>query len=159
MHLCSALLRARWTSSSGACKRVRAGRGLPGRKLSICGWLRRLLKCTRRAVVMRQRVNWVLEKARRGEAFSEFERVTVQRDRAFVVRLCMQAVNRLFDVSGGHALFLSEPLQRCHRDAQAVAHRAGLMLETVGPAYGRVALSTPPALLAAPVIASPAWRR
>ena len=52
---------------------------------------------------------------------------------------------RVFDVSGGHALFLSEPLQRCHRDAQAVAHRARLMLETVGPAYGRVALSTPPA--------------
>ena len=104
-----------------------------------------LLGIAQGAVVMRQRVNWVLEKARRGEAFSEFERVTVQRDRAFVVRLCMQAVNRLFDVSGGHALFLSEPLQRCHRDAQAVAHRARLMLETVGPAYGRVALSTPPA--------------
>jgi len=68
----------------------------------------------------------------------------VQRDRAFVVRLCMQAVNRLFDVSGGHALFLSEPLQRFHRDAQAVSHRAGLMLETVGPVYGRTALGTPP---------------
>ena len=30
--------------------------------------------------LMRQRVNWVLEKAGRGEAFSELERVTVQRD-------------------------------------------------------------------------------
>jgi hypothetical protein len=93
--------------------------------------------------VMRHRVNWVLEKARSGEAFSELERASNQRDRAFVVRLCMQAVNRIFDVSGGHALFLSESLQRSHRDAQAVAHRAGLMLETVGPLYGRVALSTP----------------
>jgi 3-hydroxy-9,10-secoandrosta-1,3,5(10)-triene-9,17-dione monooxygenase len=95
-------------------------------------------------VLLRHIVDRVLEKGRRSEAFSELERVRVQRDRAFVVRLCMQAVNRLFDVSGGHALFLSEPLQRFHRDAQAVSHRAGLMLETVGPVYGRVALGTPP---------------
>jgi alkylation response protein AidB-like acyl-CoA dehydrogenase len=93
-------------------------------------------------VLLRHIVDRVLEKGRRSEAFSELERVRVQRDRAFVVRLCMQAVNRLFDVSGGHALFLSEPLQRFHRDAQAVSHRAGLMLETVGPLYGRTALGT-----------------
>jgi alkylation response protein AidB-like acyl-CoA dehydrogenase len=94
--------------------------------------------------LLRHIVDRVLEKGRRAEAFSELERVRVQRDRAFVVRLCMQAVNRLFDISGGHALFLSEPLQRFHRDAQAVSHRAGLMLESVGPLYGRIALETPP---------------
>ena len=44
---------------------------------------------------------------------------------------------------GGHALFLSEPLQRFHRDAQAMSHRAGLMLESVGPLYGRIALGAP----------------
>jgi 3-hydroxy-9,10-secoandrosta-1,3,5(10)-triene-9,17-dione monooxygenase len=90
--------------------------------------------------VMRHRIDWILQKADRGEAFSDLERATIQRDRGFVVRLCMQAVNRLFDVSGGHALFLSEPLQRNHRDAQAVSHRAGLLMETVGPIYGRAAL-------------------
>jgi alkylation response protein AidB-like acyl-CoA dehydrogenase len=93
--------------------------------------------------LLRHIVDHVLEKGRLGEAFSELERVTVQRDRAFVVRLCMQAVNRLFDISGGHALFLSEPLQRFHRDAQAMSHRAGLMLESVGPLYGRIALGAP----------------
>jgi 3-hydroxy-9,10-secoandrosta-1,3,5(10)-triene-9,17-dione monooxygenase len=96
------------------------------------------------ATLLRQRVDRVLDKARRAEAFSELERVANQRDRAFVVRLCMQAVNRLFDISGGHALFLSEPLQRSHRDAQAVSHRAGLMFESVGPLYGRVALGVAP---------------
>jgi alkylation response protein AidB-like acyl-CoA dehydrogenase len=91
--------------------------------------------------LMRHRLGWVLDKARCGERFSDLERATVQRDRAFVVRLCMQAINRLFDVSGGHALFLSEHLQRAHRDAQAVSHRAGLTLELVGPNYGRIALA------------------
>jgi alkylation response protein AidB-like acyl-CoA dehydrogenase len=94
--------------------------------------------------LMHHRLQWVLAKAARGERFSELERMTVARDRAFVVRLCMQAVNGLFDVSGGHALFLSDPLQRAHRDAQAIAHRAGLTLEIVGPNYGRVALTPPP---------------
>jgi alkylation response protein AidB-like acyl-CoA dehydrogenase len=93
--------------------------------------------------LMRYRLDRVLAKARCGEAFSDLERATVQRDRAFVVRLCVQAVNRLFDVSGGHALFLSEPLQRAHRDAQAVAHRAGLTLEVVGSNYGRIAMTVP----------------
>ncbi len=94
--------------------------------------------------LMRHRLDRVLARASRGDAFTELERLTVARDRAFVVRLCMQAINRLFDVSGGHALFLSEPLQRAHRDAQAVAHRAGLTLELVGPNYGRVALASVP---------------
>jgi 3-hydroxy-9,10-secoandrosta-1,3,5(10)-triene-9,17-dione monooxygenase len=96
--------------------------------------------------LMRCSVDRVLDKGRRAEAFSELERAANQRDRAFIVRLCMQAVNRLFDISGGHALFLSEPLQRFHRDAQAMAHRAGLMLESVGPLYGRAALGLAPVL-------------
>jgi len=95
-------------------------------------------------ILLRHRVDWVLAKARRGETFSELERATVARDRAFVVKLCMQSINCLFDVSGGHALFLSEPLQRAHRDAQAAAHRASLTLEIIGPMYGRAALGTRP---------------
>jgi alkylation response protein AidB-like acyl-CoA dehydrogenase len=91
--------------------------------------------------LMRHRVGLVLARTQCEEPFSELERATVARDRAFVVRLCMQAINRLFDVSGGHALFLSESLQRAHRDAQAIAHRAGLTLELVGPNYGRIAFA------------------
>jgi 3-hydroxy-9,10-secoandrosta-1,3,5(10)-triene-9,17-dione monooxygenase len=94
-------------------------------------------------VLLRHSIDRLLETGERGERFTDEERARVGRDRAFVVRLCIQAVNRLFDVSGGHALFLSDPLQRCHRDAHAVSHRAGLMLESVGPPYGRAALLPP----------------
>ena len=93
-------------------------------------------------LLLRACIERVLAKAARGERFSEVERARNQRDRAFAVKLCTRATNRLFEVSGGHALFLSEPLQRLHRDAQAVSHRAGLMLESVGPLYGRAALSS-----------------
>jgi hypothetical protein len=50
----------------------------------------------------------------------------------------------LFDLSGGHALFDSVALQRFHRDAQAVAHRDGLIMDLGGQQYGRVALGLDP---------------
>jgi alkylation response protein AidB-like acyl-CoA dehydrogenase len=94
--------------------------------------------------LLRHTVAGLLDKASRGEVFSEVERTRNQRDRAFVVRLCIEAVNRLFNVSGGHALFLHQPLQRFHRDAQAMSHRASLTLESVAPAYARAALGLSP---------------
>jgi alkylation response protein AidB-like acyl-CoA dehydrogenase len=117
-------------------------RGTPGAESEVV--LMRLAEASAEVdaarVLLRQCIAGILAKATRGEPFSDLERARNQRDRAFVVRLCLQAVDRLFQVSGGHALFLSQPLQRAHRDAQAVSHRAGLMLESVGPLYGRAAL-------------------
>ncbi|PCI19056.1 MAG: acyl-CoA dehydrogenase, partial [SAR202 cluster bacterium] len=55
-------------------------------------------------------------------------------------QLCLRSVNRLFDLSGGHALFDSSSLQRFHRDAHAVSHRDGLIMELGGSQYGKVAL-------------------
>jgi hypothetical protein len=65
-----------------------------------------------------------------------------------VTKLCGQAVNGLFEVSGGHALFSSDPLQRMHRDAIAVAHRDGLILEFAGTPYARAALGVEPPAIA-----------
>jgi 3-hydroxy-9,10-secoandrosta-1,3,5(10)-triene-9,17-dione monooxygenase len=95
-------------------------------------------------VVFRHTMDTIVDGARRGVTFSELEKASFARDRALVVRLCMQAVNRLFDASGGHALFESEPIQRFHRDAHALTHRAGLAFDTVGPIYGRLALTPDP---------------
>ena len=90
--------------------------------------------------LMARDVNEILEKAAAGEKFTPLERARYRRDKAFVTQLCLQAVNRLFEVSGGHALFAGDPLQRFHRDAQAVAHRDGLIMDLGGQQYGRVAL-------------------
>ena len=86
----------------------------------------------------------ILRKGEGGEPFTTLERARFRRDKAFITQLCLQAVNRLFDLSGGHALFDSEPLQRFHRDAQAVAHRDGLIMDLGGQNYGRVLLGLPP---------------
>ena len=94
--------------------------------------------------VMQQDIREILRKGKDGESFTPLERARFRRDKAFTVQLCQQAVNRLFDISGGHGIFDSTPLQRFHRDAQAVAHRDGLVMDLGGRDYGRVALGLPP---------------
>jgi 3-hydroxy-9,10-secoandrosta-1,3,5(10)-triene-9,17-dione monooxygenase len=86
-----------------------------------------------------------VERAGRGETFSEMDRARNQRDKAFATRLCVQAVNRLFDASGGHALFESASLQRHHRDVHAASHQLRLQWDTFGAEYGRLALGLEPA--------------
>lgn len=86
----------------------------------------------------------ILRKGDAGEPFSMLERARFRRDKAFVTQLCLNAVNSLFDLSGGHGLFDSVPLQRFHRDAHAVAHRDGLIMDLGGQDYGRVLMGLPP---------------
>jgi len=94
--------------------------------------------------LLRHDIGEIFEKAREGEKFSSLERARYRRDKAFVTQLCLHSVNRLFDLSGGHALFDSVAVQRFHRDAQAVAHRDGLIMDLVGQQYGRLALGLEP---------------
>ena len=94
--------------------------------------------------LMDRDVGEILDKAGAGECFTTLERAKYRRDKAFATQLCLQAVNGLFDLSGGHALFDSAPLQRFHRDAQAVAHRDTLIMDLGGQQYGRVALGLDP---------------
>ena len=86
----------------------------------------------------------MFQKATEGGQFTVIDRARYRRDKAFITQLCLRSVNRLFDLSGGHALFDSVSLQRFHRDAQAVAHRDGLIMELGGQQYGRVALGLEP---------------
>lgn len=94
--------------------------------------------------LLRHDIREIFEKAPGGETFSTLERARYRRDKAFVTQLCLSSVNRLFDLSGGHALFDSVALQRFHRDAQAVAHRDGLIMDLGGQQFGRVALGLEP---------------
>ena len=94
--------------------------------------------------LMHRDVREILDRAAEGGTFSVLERAQYRRDKAFVTQLCLQAVNSLFDVSGGHALFESVALQRFHRDAHAAAHRDTLIMDLGGQQFGRVALGLDP---------------
>jgi 3-hydroxy-9,10-secoandrosta-1,3,5(10)-triene-9,17-dione monooxygenase len=92
----------------------------------------------------RHDVREMLEKAARGEAFSEIDRARYRRDKAFIARLCVQAVNRLFEASGARGVLESEPIQRFHRDVHGASHHAALGWDAVAEQFGRQALGLGP---------------
>jgi alkylation response protein AidB-like acyl-CoA dehydrogenase len=93
--------------------------------------------------IHRGTVGEMLERAAAGDSFTELERARFRRDKAFVARLCVQAVDRLFEAGGAHAVLDSDPLQRFHRDAHAASHHAALGWDAAAEAYGREALRPP----------------
>ena len=125
-----------------------AGTSGPGRTADSPAIHLRLAQATAEVdaakTVMDTDIAEILRKGAEGEPFTMLERARFRRDKAFITQLCLKAVNGLFDISGGHALHDSVPLQRFHRDAQAVAHRDGLVMELGGQDYGRVAFGLPP---------------
>jgi 3-hydroxy-9,10-secoandrosta-1,3,5(10)-triene-9,17-dione monooxygenase len=86
----------------------------------------------------------MLGKAARAETFTNIERARYRRDKSFAAKLCVQAVNRLFEASGGRAIAESEAMQRCHRDIHAGSHHQGLSWDVAAEDYGRQALGLPP---------------
>jgi 3-hydroxy-9,10-secoandrosta-1,3,5(10)-triene-9,17-dione monooxygenase len=92
----------------------------------------------------RSSIHEILGKAERGEAFTLLERARYRRNKNFAARLCVQAVNRLFEASGSGAILESEAMQRFHRDAHAASHHQGLSWDTAAEEFGRQALGLPP---------------
>jgi len=91
----------------------------------------------------RQDIREILDRAARGEGFSELDRIRYRRDKAFITRLCVRAVDRLFEGSGARAVLDSEPIQRCHRDAHGASHHAALSWDLVAEQFGRQAMLGP----------------
>jgi 3-hydroxy-9,10-secoandrosta-1,3,5(10)-triene-9,17-dione monooxygenase len=93
----------------------------------------------------RQTIQEMFEKAARGLEFTALDRARYRRDKGYIPRLCVQAVNRLFEGSGAHGLLDAEPIQRFFRDAHAASHHAGLGWDVGAEQFGRLALGLGPA--------------
>jgi alkylation response protein AidB-like acyl-CoA dehydrogenase len=92
----------------------------------------------------RHDIREILDRAARGGPFTELDRVRYRRDKAFVARLCVRAVDRLFEASGARAVLDTEPIQRCHRDVHGASHHAALSWDLVAEQFGRQALGLSP---------------
>jgi 3-hydroxy-9,10-secoandrosta-1,3,5(10)-triene-9,17-dione monooxygenase len=93
----------------------------------------------------RRAIAEILGKAEQGETFTPLERARYRRDKTFAARLCVQAVNCLFEASGGGAILESEALQRFHRDVHAASHHQGINWDAAAEDFGRQTLGLPPA--------------
>ena len=86
----------------------------------------------------------VVARAKKGEPPEMMQRARVRRNQAYVAKLSVRAVDRLFEAAGGHALFDDNPMQRFHRDVHAGSHHFGLAWETPAEEYGRMRLGLEP---------------
>ncbi|PYM13690.1 MAG: hypothetical protein DMD81_20340 [Candidatus Rokuibacteriota bacterium] len=84
----------------------------------------------------------IFGKAARGESFTPRERARFRRDKAYGVKLAVQAVNRLFEGSGARAIMEGEPMQRFHRDVHSASHHAALGWDVAAEEYGRQAATS-----------------
>jgi 3-hydroxy-9,10-secoandrosta-1,3,5(10)-triene-9,17-dione monooxygenase len=83
-------------------------------------------------------------KGERDEPITPLDLARYARDKAYCMKLAVSAVNRMFDMAGGHALFATDPMQRIHRDVQACMHRDGLVFDFGGQPYGAARLGIDP---------------
>jgi len=95
-------------------------------------------------LTMERDLHDILDRARRDEAATTEERLRIRRNQAYIATLCLRAVNRLFEGSGGHALYEGDPAQRFHRDVHAAAHHSSLSWDTASEQYGRILLGLEP---------------
>jgi len=89
-------------------------------------------------------VDLMLETAAAGGSFSAIQRAALMRDKAYIVKLSVLAVNRLFEASGGRGTHDRDPMQRFHRDIHAASHHVQLQWDTMAEDYGRQALGLEP---------------
>ncbi|MBO0685789.1 MAG: acyl-CoA dehydrogenase family protein [Candidatus Dormibacteraeota bacterium] len=95
-------------------------------------------------LLMRHDLRELIDRGGRGDQLSLDDRLRFRRDHAYISKLSVQAVDRLFAVSGGRALYLESPLQRAQRDVQAGAKQVALIWNTYAEQYGRVRLGLEP---------------
>jgi alkylation response protein AidB-like acyl-CoA dehydrogenase len=84
------------------------------------------------------------DKASNGEQITPLDLTRYARDKAYAMKLAVSAVNRMFDMSGGRALFRTDPMQRIHRDVQACMHRDGLVFDFSAQPYAQLRLGLEP---------------
>jgi alkylation response protein AidB-like acyl-CoA dehydrogenase len=78
---------------------------------------------------------------------TELERMRYYAWRSYMVRQSIRIVDRLFELSGGHALYLQHPMQRIWRDVHATGQHLGLHFEFAMEGYGRALVGLPSGIL------------
>jgi 3-hydroxy-9,10-secoandrosta-1,3,5(10)-triene-9,17-dione monooxygenase len=94
-------------------------------------------------LIMRAHTADAMQIARRGELPDLDRKASYRRDGAWSVKLCVQAVDRIYGLAGGGGLFLKHPVQRHFRDVHAVAAHISFNMNVAATTSGRVALGLP----------------
>jgi 3-hydroxy-9,10-secoandrosta-1,3,5(10)-triene-9,17-dione monooxygenase len=81
--------------------------------------------------------------ARAGEVFTLEQRAELRHSTVRAAQLASRTVERLFEASGGHAIFLDHPLQRRYQDIKAMMGHVALNPNLAAKLYGSAQLGLP----------------
>lgn len=95
-------------------------------------------------LILQRDLQLVTDLVNAGEKLSVEQRITVRRGHAWSVRLCVEAINALYDVVGGTGIQLDNGIQRAWRDINALAHHISVNWQAVSTMYGQMRLGLPP---------------
>lgn len=98
---------------------------------------------TAAAALCERHVAFLHKKGQTLEPFTEEEKVSTTRDRAFATKLCLDAVERLTRMMGAQGLHDDNPVQRAFRDLHAMSTQIGVAWDVNMPAYGKWILEQP----------------
>ena len=95
-------------------------------------------------LILQRDLQQITEWVDSGVKLSKEQRITLRRGHAYAVRLCVDAINALYDVVGGTGIQLDSGIQRAWRDINAVAHHISVNWHAVSTMYGQMRLGLPP---------------
>jgi 3-hydroxy-9,10-secoandrosta-1,3,5(10)-triene-9,17-dione monooxygenase len=85
--------------------------------------------------------------AARGEKMPMEVRARIRMDNGLTVRMCRDAVEKLYTIGGAAGLSLKSPIQRAARNLQAASMHGFLLYDSGAEVYGRVLLGMDPGLI------------
>jgi alkylation response protein AidB-like acyl-CoA dehydrogenase len=79
-----------------------------------------------------------------GSTFTGLQKAARSRNLAFAVQQCREAVNTLYEASGGSGVYLSGEIQRWWRDVNAASQHVAFTWDLAAAAFGRAAVGLEP---------------
>jgi alkylation response protein AidB-like acyl-CoA dehydrogenase len=84
------------------------------------------------------------ERGASGDEITLTERAQWRRNQGWIARTSVEVVNGLYALSGGHAVYLDNPLQRVFRDIHTASHHVALGWDSSFELYGQVRFGITP---------------
>lgn len=71
------------------------------------------------------------------------DRARYRRDNAYAAKLCVQAVDRIYPITGGRGITATNAVNRAWRDVHAISHHVALTWDVVAATAGALAVGAP----------------
>jgi alkylation response protein AidB-like acyl-CoA dehydrogenase len=95
-------------------------------------------------LILQRDLRLATDLAAAGVTIDREQRIGFRRGHAYAVKLCVSAINGLYDAVGGTGLHLDSGVQRAWRDINAVAHHISVNWNAVSTMVGQLRLGLPP---------------